>query len=132
VDRLLERESVLAELTRLVRQVARGAGQMVLLRGEAGVGKSAVIRRFTAGLGAPVRVLWGWCDPLSAPRPLGPLVDMLAGLAGEAAAGLDAGNHQFAIAVRVERPPPLRHELSVVGDVSHSRSHRVGSPVAHR
>ena len=90
VGTLLERESVLAELTRLVRQVSRGAGRMVLLRGEAGVGKTAVIRRFAAGPGAPVRVLWGWCDPLSAPRPLGPLVDMLAGLPGEAAAGLDA------------------------------------------
>jgi len=87
VGSLLERESVLAELTWLVRQVSRGAGRMVLLRGEAGVGKTAVIRRFTAGLGAPVRVLWGWCDPLSAPRPLGPVVDMLAGLAGDAAAG---------------------------------------------
>jgi DNA-binding CsgD family transcriptional regulator len=97
VDSLLERESVLAELTRLARQVARGAGQMVLLRGEAGVGKTAVIRRFTAGLRAPIRVLWGWCDPLSAPRPLGPLVDMLAGLAGDAVAGqlgaaIHAGN----------------------------------------
>ena len=89
MGRLLERESVLAELTRLARQVSRGAGRMVLLRGEAGVGKTAVIRRFTACPGAPMRVLWGWCDPLATPRPLGPLVDMLARLPGTAVAGLN-------------------------------------------
>jgi len=107
VDSLLERESVLAELARSARQVSRGAGRMVLLRGEAGVGKTAVIRRFTAGLRKPVRVLWGWCDPQSAPRPLGPLVDMLAGLAGDAVASqldvaIQAGDTE-AIYTRIPR-----------------------------
>jgi len=35
-------------------------------------------------------VLRGWCDPLSAPRPLGPLIDMAAQLPAEQAAGLAA------------------------------------------
>jgi predicted ATPase len=52
----------------------------LLLRGEAGVGKTAVIARWLAGLDASVRVLRGWCEPLAAPRPLGPLFDTLAGL----------------------------------------------------
>jgi DNA-binding CsgD family transcriptional regulator len=35
-----------------------------------------------------VRVLQGWCDPLAAPRPLGPLIDALAGLDRRKAAGV--------------------------------------------
>ncbi|SPM31255.1 ATP-binding protein [Mycobacterium terramassiliense] len=95
-ERLLERETVLAELRGLVRGVRRGAGRVVLLRGEAGVGKTAVINAFTAGLDAPVRVLIGGCDPLAAPRPLGPVLDALTGLGAEAARALasaiDAGD----------------------------------------
>ena len=61
-----------------------------MLRGEAGVGKTAVIERWLAGLDASVRVLRGWCDPLAAPRPLGPVVDTLDGLGDSQAAGLAA------------------------------------------
>jgi DNA-binding CsgD family transcriptional regulator len=60
----------------------------VLVRGEAGVGKTALITRFVAGVGPGLRVLVGWCDPLVAPRPLGPLIDALAGLDGRVAAGV--------------------------------------------
>ena len=63
-------------------------GRVALLRGEAGVGKTAVITRFSVGLGS-ARLLYGWCDPLTAPRPLGPLVDALSALNVEAARGLD-------------------------------------------
>ena len=45
-ERLLERDAALAELGALWRQVVRGAGRLVFLRGEAGVGKTAVIGRF--------------------------------------------------------------------------------------
>ena len=87
---LLERESVLAQLCVLVQRAGRGAGQVVLLRGEAGVGKTAVIRHFIAGLDERVRVLRGSCDPLATPRPLGPLIDMLAQLPGpQAGVGRD-------------------------------------------
>jgi DNA-binding CsgD family transcriptional regulator len=89
-DRLLERDTVLAELDGCRRAAARGAGRVVLLRGEAGVGKTAVIARFVAGLGQKARVLRGWCDPMTAPRPLGPLIDMLADASGEHAAQLRA------------------------------------------
>lgn len=74
---LLEREPALAELDRLRREAARGAGRVVLLGGEAGVGKTTLIHRFATGLDEHSRVLRGWCDPLSAPRPFGPLIDML-------------------------------------------------------
>ena len=91
VERLVEREAVLAELDRCRRAAARGAGRVVLLRGQAGVGKTMVIGRFVGRLGSRARVLRGWCDGLATPRGLGPLIDMLAGLAGEPAARVRAG-----------------------------------------
>ena len=63
---------------------------MVLLRGEAGVGKTTLLARFADQLNPRPRVLRGWCDPLGAPRPLGPLTDALAGLDAAAGAGLAA------------------------------------------
>jgi predicted ATPase len=91
VDGLLERDAPLAHLGVPARRVARGGpGEVVLLRGEAGVGKTAVLARFVSQLDPPLRVLRGWCDPLGAPRPLGPLIDSLAGLDGALATGLAA------------------------------------------
>jgi DNA-binding CsgD family transcriptional regulator len=88
---LLERDAPLAQLGVLSRRIARtGHGQVVLLRGEAGVGKTAVLGSFVSQLDSGLRVLRGWCDPLGAPRPLGPLTDALAGLDPTAGAGLAA------------------------------------------
>jgi DNA-binding CsgD family transcriptional regulator len=86
--RLLERDGVLRQLTGLVPGGPRAAGRVVLLRGEAGVGKTAVISRFLDGLDPGLAVLQGWCDPLAVPRPLGPLVDALAGQEHHAATRL--------------------------------------------
>jgi DNA-binding CsgD family transcriptional regulator len=91
MDGLLERDAVLAQLGTFARRVSRGdSGHVVLLRGEAGVGKTAVLARFAGGLGPRLRVLRGWCDPVAAPRPLGPLIDALANLSDATAAGLAA------------------------------------------
>ena len=97
VNALLEREAPLAQLTASARRVERGGhGEVVLLRGEAGVGKTALLARFADHLEPRLRVLRGWCDPLGAPRPLGPLTDALSGLdpaAGTAlAAAVDSGD----------------------------------------
>ncbi|MGA7133784.1 MAG: AAA family ATPase [Mycobacterium sp.] len=88
---LLERDAPLAQLGVLARRMARsGHGEVVLSRGEAGVGKTALLARFVSQLDSGLRVLQGWCDPLGAPRPLGPLTDALAGLNAAAASGLAA------------------------------------------
>jgi DNA-binding CsgD family transcriptional regulator len=97
MDRLLERDAVLAQLGALARRVAKGGpGEVVLVRGEAGVGKTAVLAQFAGGLDGRLRTLRGWCDPLTAPRPLGPLIDSLAGLddaaAGRLGAAIEAGD----------------------------------------
>jgi DNA-binding CsgD family transcriptional regulator/tetratricopeptide (TPR) repeat protein len=72
---LLERKKCLADLTDWLRRAIEGAGCIALLGAEAGIGKTAVLQEFAkAPLGA--RVLWGGCDALFAPRPLGPLCDI--------------------------------------------------------
>jgi predicted ATPase/DNA-binding CsgD family transcriptional regulator len=90
VPTLLEREAVLAEVSALFRSTASGAGQMLLLRGEAGVGRSALLRRFLDTVAGETEVLLGCCDPLSEPRPLGPLIDMFNRLPGDRSAKLSA------------------------------------------
>ena len=87
---LLERDGALADLDGLVGQAVRAAGQVVLLSGEAGVGKTALIGGFLSRLDASVRVVRGYCDALATPRPLGPLIDMLPALPSAAIPGLAA------------------------------------------
>ncbi|MGW4380483.1 AAA family ATPase [Kitasatospora sp. NPDC004531] len=65
------------ELTRLVTAL-RAAPSVVLMEGEAGAGKSALVRQALAEAGVvPGRVLTGYCHPLAEPPPLGPVLDAL-------------------------------------------------------
>jgi DNA-binding CsgD family transcriptional regulator/tetratricopeptide (TPR) repeat protein len=93
---LLERDELLDSLQDHLAAAARGSGSMVLVAGEAGAGKSALVHAFTAALGDHTLVVEGACDPLTTPRPLGPLYDFaadpdsgLAGLAAEGRAAVD-------------------------------------------
>jgi DNA-binding CsgD family transcriptional regulator/tetratricopeptide (TPR) repeat protein len=79
---LLERERALALLDALLDAVrADGRGRLVLVAGEAGVGKTLLLRRFCDE--QDVRVLRGGCDPLFTPRPLGPFVDLGRSVGGD-------------------------------------------------
>ena len=83
-DLLLEREGgvlVLAEALDAVR--ASTEGRLMLVAGESGVGKTMLLRRFCELQEASVRILWGACEPLLAPRPLGPFVDVADTIGGE-------------------------------------------------
>ncbi|MGE3285767.1 MAG: AAA family ATPase [Pseudonocardia sp.] len=105
--RLLEREHPSDVLSGRAEQAAAGRGSVVLVAGEAGIGKTALLRAFAAA--APVPVLWGMCDPLSTPRPLGPLRDVADGLGSEmtaALAGAVAQHEIFAIALDALRARP--------------------------
>ena len=73
---LLERDKQLAQLTRWHEVSATREGSVVLVTGEAGIGKTAVVSEFIRRRGDAIRVLWGACDPLSTPQPLGPLADV--------------------------------------------------------
>lgn len=73
---LLERDAQLAALRDRLSAAAAGAGSVVFVGGEAGIGKSALVARFGAAVAREARVLVGGCDAMRTPRPLGPLVDM--------------------------------------------------------
>jgi DNA-binding CsgD family transcriptional regulator len=89
---LLERSGQLSALEeQLAEVVERSRGRVVLVRGEAGIGKTAMLRLFCDGLGPSVRVLWAACDPLFTPRPLGPLLDIARFTDGELRAQVESG-----------------------------------------
>src|SRR5262245_54051985 len=72
--RLLEREHELAALGESLSEARLGQGRLVFVAGEAGAGKTSLVRAFTTTAGR-TRVLFGHCDALSTPRPLGPFLD---------------------------------------------------------
>ena len=75
---LLERQQQLAALNRCVQDARAGSGKLVLVAGEAGLGKSALVERFVSEHRRDVRTLWGACDGLSTPRPLAPVHEIAA------------------------------------------------------
>ena len=79
---LLERESSLASLAEYAQEARPGEGRLVLVSGEAGVGKSALVEQF-ANDQTDACWSWGACDGLFTPRPLGPLFDVAEQLGGE-------------------------------------------------
>jgi DNA-binding CsgD family transcriptional regulator len=80
--RLIERESQLTALHQYADEASRGQGRLVLISGEAGVGKSVLLEEFAERLGE-ARWLWAGCDGLFTPAALGPLVDLANQVNGE-------------------------------------------------
>ena len=72
---LLERESMLTSIDETSLRCRR-AGSTDLPGGEAGAGKSSLVSQFAANAELRARVLRGFCDGGSTPRPLGPLADV--------------------------------------------------------
>src|SRR5579862_4553957 len=84
---LMEREAPLARLC----DAQRAGGRLVFVGGEAGVGKTTLVRAFALGLDGPV--LAGACEHLATPAPLGPIADVAPGLGGALAADFDGECH---------------------------------------
>ena len=74
---LIGRDSELAMLTWLMKEVAAGQGGSVLIEGEPGVGKSALVRAALAEADVGCDVFWGAGDELGQALPLLPLLDGL-------------------------------------------------------
>ncbi|GAB3855719.1 helix-turn-helix transcriptional regulator [Dactylosporangium cerinum] len=108
---LLERDPLLDDLAGALAAAAT-AGRVVLVAGEAGIGKSALVRRFSERHATRARFLFGACDPLLTPRALGPLHDVGRRTGGTLAGLLAAGGPReqlFAALLdeleRSDRPP---------------------------
>ena len=81
---LLERTPFLDTLTGYAQDARQGSGRLVLVSGESGMGKTVLAEAFQQQL-ADARWLWGSCDGLLTPRPLGPLFDIGPQAGGELA-----------------------------------------------
>jgi len=73
---LLERDHCFDQLSELLRVATTGNGRTVLISGEAGIGKTALVEQFVSQHASAARRLWGACEAFFTPRPLGPLYDI--------------------------------------------------------
>ena len=105
VTELLEREGLLAQLD----GTRSAGGRLVFVGGEAGVGKTSLVRAFAAALAG--RVLLGSCENLTTPTPLGPFLDVAAetggALAELVADGADPRRVALALVEELGRPVVL-------------------------
>ena len=95
---LLERESQRISLDVALDEVRHGNGRIVLVSGEAGIGKTSLVLSFLEKHRHKSKVYWGACDPLFTPRPLGPLYDIALRSLPDLTSMLDSGVNWFAIA----------------------------------
>jgi DNA-binding CsgD family transcriptional regulator/tetratricopeptide (TPR) repeat protein len=108
---LVEREIQLAALGEHLDAAVGGRGRLVLVGGEAGVGKTSLVRAFATQRGADVRCAWGACDGLFTPQPLAPLLE----LAEQIGVGIDGQRRDvFAATLDALRRTPT---VAVLEDV---------------
>ena len=89
---LLEREEQLAALGDCLRDAGSGRGRLVLVAGEAGIGKTTLVEHFCQSARRPVR----WCCGVPAMgcglrRPLSPLIDVARSTGGALQVAIDNG-----------------------------------------
>ncbi len=115
---LLERSrclSILGESLAGVR--SDSSGRLVLVAGEAGVGKTLLLRRFCDDQRDSARVLWGACEALFTPRPLGPFLDVAAEIGGELQELTESSAMPHELAAALLRELQRRATILVVEDV---------------
>ena len=94
---LLERDAELRRLRETLRGAGQGRGSVVLVSGEAGIGKTSLVRAFAREAAGRARVLAGACDDLVTPRTLGPFRDMARGAAPALARAMEPGAGRDAV-----------------------------------
>lgn len=116
---LVEREGALATLGSWLGEAGAGVGRLVLVAGEAGVGKTSLVQAFCGEHADGARVWWGACDALNTPRPLGPLYDIARVARGEFAALMasDASQHERFAGFLEALSWPLAPTVAVFEDV---------------
>ncbi|MBL9045919.1 MAG: AAA family ATPase [Tabrizicola sp.] len=73
---LQERENQLLAMQEALAETRKGSGRCLAILGEAGIGKTSLLRAFLADLPAEIRILRGACEDLTVAEPLGPLRDL--------------------------------------------------------
>jgi DNA-binding CsgD family transcriptional regulator/tetratricopeptide (TPR) repeat protein len=114
---LLERDAELRRLRETLRGAAQGRGSVVLVSGEAGIGKTSLVRAFAREAARQARVLAGACDDLVTPRTLGPFRDMARGAAPALAGAMEPGAGRDAVFGAVHQELAGRPTVMLVEDV---------------
>jgi DNA-binding CsgD family transcriptional regulator/tetratricopeptide (TPR) repeat protein len=94
---MLERDAELAQLATAAQEATAGAGSVVLVHGEAGIGKSSLVAAMPTALDPAARVLVGQCDDLETRRPLGPFRDLVGSVGTELARAVVGGGDRHRI-----------------------------------
>ena len=68
---LIERDSFLTALRSQFERVSDGEGRSIFVSGEAGIGKTSLIKAFCNEVKNKSNTYLGICDALFTPRPLG-------------------------------------------------------------
>ncbi|HET6767100.1 MAG TPA: LuxR C-terminal-related transcriptional regulator [Chitinophagaceae bacterium] len=74
---LVEREGFLVSMKTKFENITHGEGHCILVCGEAGIGKTSLIRAFCKEAKNKCKIYQGTCDALFSPRPLGPIYDII-------------------------------------------------------
>ena len=115
---LLERSDLLADLDGYFDAATDGGrGRLVLVGGEAGVGKTALLQEFCDRRREPTRVLWGSCEPLLTPGPLGPFFDFAQAAGGEFEQAVSSEARPHEIAGALARELARRPAILVIEDL---------------
>jgi tetratricopeptide (TPR) repeat protein len=94
---LLERGEFLQQLEEKLARARAGVGQAVFISGEAGIGKSALLGAFLTRLPSGSLVARGFCEALSTPRALGPVLEILSRLGLKSPSEIEAGYSREAV-----------------------------------
>ncbi|HEY2780236.1 MAG TPA: AAA family ATPase [Steroidobacteraceae bacterium] len=116
---LLERQQHFEILEQCFAEARAGSGKLILIAGEAGLGKSSLVEQFVAASRRHARVLWGACDALDTPRALGPVHEIAAQtpvLDGRTTLPDESRDWLFG-ALLAQLMPPQRASIVVLEDV---------------
>jgi AAA ATPase-like protein len=114
---LLERDAELGRLQEALGQAGRGRGSLVLVSGEAGIGKTSLVQAFAQRARGHARVLVGVCDDLMTPRTLGPFRDLARGAEGPLSQAVASVAERDAIFAAVYRELADRSTVMILEDV---------------
>ena len=116
---ILERDAELSALAHAAREAADGHGSVVLVMGEAGIGKSSLVEALRSHLPAEGRMLVGYCDDLATPRTLGPFRDLVGSVGTELSRAVTDGSERDRVltALGTELTWPDHPTVLVIEDV---------------